>query len=83
MQKMGLARKGWFTWARSSSAQQATREEAEKRRDGAILEEEEEEGRSYSRVRVIPGTGKHHRHHHHHHHPRLFGSPLGPPQKAH
>ena len=57
MQKMGLARKGWFAWARSSGAQQATREEAEKRRDGAILEEEEEECRSYSRVRVIPGTG--------------------------
>ena len=43
MQKMGLAGKGWFAWARSSGAKQATREEEQKRMEGAILEEEEEE----------------------------------------
>ena len=58
MQKMGLVRKAWFAWARSSGTQQAKREEAEKRSEDAILEEEEaDDGRGYSRVGVIPGTG--------------------------
>ena len=47
MQKLGLARKAWFAWARSSGTQQAKREEAEKRSEDAILEEEEEDGRGY------------------------------------